>query len=122
MDTCNLLYILMREIPKEEMSLSEETVSKLFDKCKSLVTKDKPPDSDNYLINFPRREMFKTLLGCSDAHASLLVNQKHRELEKAELLNDTDKLSELKNNYPDFCQFYINRYPWYKWENFNKLN
>ena len=122
MDTCNLLYLLMREIPKEEMSLRDETVSKLYDKCKSLVTKDKPPPPDKYLSNFPRREMFKTLLGCDDEYALLMVHHKHRELEKAELLNDTDKLLELKKNYPDFCQFYMKKYPWYKWENFNKLN
>ena len=124
METCNLIYALMREIPENEMALSTETVSKLYDKCKLLVSNNnnKPSGPDTYLSKFPKHEMFKTLLGCDDDYASLMVNHKHLELEKAELINDIDKLSELKRNYPEFCSFYVKRYPWYKWNNFNKVN
>ena len=126
MNTCNLIYTLLHQIPKNEMSLSDETVTNLYNKCKSLVNSDTAYTNtslnDSYLNSFPKKEMFMRLLGCGEEYALLMSSKVHIELEKAELTNDIDKLLELKKDYPDFCQFYMKRYPWYQWDNFKKLN
>ena len=107
MISCSNLIKLLKEEP---IKLEEAKIEKVFQMCISKVDK------------YPKKEMFKRLLNCSDQHPNLIVEGVHSELERAELSNDLTKLLELKNNYRDFCDFHISKYPYYKWYNYNSLD
>lgn len=94
MISCINLIELLKD---DSIKLEECKIQKVFQMCISKIEDTK----------YPKKEMFKRLLNCSDQHANLMVGGVHHELEKAELL-------ELKNNYKEFCEFHISKYPYYK--------
>ena len=109
MISCINLIELLKD---DSIKLEECKIQKVFQMCISKIENTK----------YPKKEMFKRLLNCSDQHANLMVGGVHHELEKAELSNDLAKLLELKNNYKEFCEFHISKYPYYKWYNYNSIN
>tara|TARA_B100000900_G_scaffold56623_1_gene42340 strand:+ start:277 stop:615 length:339 start_codon:yes stop_codon:yes gene_type:complete len=109
---CKIIF----ELFKNNSKLTENDLIDIYENCVKLSNKSK-----TYITNYPRKEMYKRLLNCSDEQAIWMLNNKHTELEKAELINDKNKLQELKQNYSHLCEFHISKYPYYKWNNYNNI-
>ena len=77
---CKIIF----ELFKNNSKLTENDLTPIYENCLKLTS-----ESNKYIKNYPKKEMYKRLLNCSDEQAIWMLKQKHIELEKAELTNDT---------------------------------